>query len=270
MLRLAIIVVVATVPQIAAADIRIAIRNDVWTELDPPIDDSGFTNDIDIHFWRPYRGYLVGGRLVHRWLTEVTAMPMGRRRDLVDLLATAARSWGGITPSLRIGPTLTGNIGGRYMQNGWHYLCRCGTLLEDGLQSEYEGSTDAGVLIGSRVDVSWGIPLVQTYAFADGQVSLGAGVSFVESGGGVRVTPAVGPNHFGAHVELAVMRFHVDDERLALPGGYRTGWQGAWRVGVHYARNRIRIDYEYRANESGSGEPIGVVAFTIKQAGTSF
>ena len=270
MLRLAIIVVVATVPQIAAADIRVAIRNDVFTELDPPIDDSGFTNDIDIHFWRPYREYLVGGRLVHRWLTEDTQMPMGRRRDLVDLLATASRTWRFVTPSLRIGPTFTGNLGGRYMQNGWHYLCRCGTLLEDGLQSEYEGDGEIGVLVGSRVDAAWGIPLAQAYGFVDGQLSLGTGVSFFESGVGARITPSVGPNHFGAHVEVAAMRFHTVDDRLALPGGYRTGWQGAWRVGVHYARNRIRIDYEYRANESGSGEPIGVVAFTIKQAGTSF
>ena len=30
------------------------------------------------------------------------------------------------------------------------------------------------------------------------------------------------------------------------------------------------IAYEYRANEGGSGEPIGVIAVTIKQAGTRF
>jgi len=27
----------------------------VFTELEPPIDDNGFTNDLDIQFWRPYR-----------------------------------------------------------------------------------------------------------------------------------------------------------------------------------------------------------------------
>ena len=74
----------------------------------------------------------------------------------------------------------------------------------------------------------------------------------------------------GAHLELAVMRFHVVDERLALPGAYRPGWHGAWRAGVHYARGRVRVDYEYRANEDGSGEPFAVVAVTIKQAGSSF
>jgi hypothetical protein len=55
-----------------------------------------------------------------------------------------------------------------------------------------------------------------------------------------------------------------------MPGSYRPGWQGAWRVGVHYAYARVRVEYEYRANESGSGEPFAIVAITIKQAGSSF
>jgi hypothetical protein len=39
--RLVIIAVLATLPEIAHADMRIAIGNDVFT---PPIDDNGFTN----------------------------------------------------------------------------------------------------------------------------------------------------------------------------------------------------------------------------------
>ena len=267
MLRLAIMIV-ATVPQIAAADIRIAVGNDVFTDAIPPMDDSGFTNDIDVHFWRPWDAYLVGGRLVHRWITEDTTQPMGRRRDLVDVLATASRTWGPLAPALRIGPTFTGNLGGRYMQNGWHYLCRCGTLLEDGLQSEYERDTDAGLLAGARVTAAWGVPIAEVYGFADGQLSVGTGVSAVEAAGGGRLLASRGANRFGAHVELAVLRVHTVDDRLALPGAYRPGWHGAWRVGVSFARGRVRFDYEYRANESGSGEPIAVVAVTIKQAGT--
>lgn len=254
-----------TLPQIASADIRIAIRNDVFTELDPPIDDDGFTNDIDIHFWRPYRAYLIGGRLEHRWITEETRMPMGRRRDLVELFATVERPWRFLSTQLRLGPVLTGNLGGRYMQNGWHTLCRCGALLEDGLQSEYVGETDAGVVAGAQVRAATGT-WVQAYGFVDGQAAIGTGVSSVEAAGGGQIEW----RGLGAHVELAVMRFHVVDERLALPGAYRPGWHGAWRAGVHYARGRVRVDYEYRANEDGSGEPIGVIAVTIKQAGTSF
>jgi hypothetical protein len=206
---------------------------------------------------------------VHRWITEETDIPSGRRRDLVDLVATVERPWRFLTGSARVGPTFTGNLGGRYMQNGWHYLCRCGTLLEDGLQSEYEGDTDAGVLAGARIRAASGT-WAQAYAFADGQVSLGTGVSSFETAGGGIVEGVRGANRFGAHGELAVMRFHVADERLALPGAYRRGWHGAWRLGVHFARGRIRIDYEYRTNESGSGEPFAVIAVTVKQAGAAF
>ena len=264
-----LIAALGTLPEIAGADIRIAIGNDVFTDAIPPMDDSGFTNDIDIHFWRPYRAYLLGARLVHRWITEDTDLPSGRRRDLVDLVATVERPWRFLTGSARVGPTLTGNLGGRYMQNGWHYLCRCGTLLEDGLQSEYEGGTDLGALGGARLRAMYGT-WARAYAFADGQVSIGTGVSSFETAGGGLVEGARGANRFGAHAELAVMRFHVDDERLALPGAYRPGWHGAWRLGVHYARGRVRVDYEYRANESGSGEPFAVIAVTIKQAGQAF
>ena len=269
MARLVIITALATLPEIAHADIRIALGNDVFTELEPPIDDNGFTNDLDIQFWRPYRDYLVGGRLIDRWITEDTLMRMGRRRDLVDLVATVERTWGVVTPSLRVGPTFTGNLGGRYMQNGWHTLCSCGASLEDGLQSEYEGDGDIGALAGARVFAAYGT-WAQAYAFTDGQLSLGTGVSSFEAAAGGVLEGARGRNRFGMHLELAVMRFHVVDDRLALPGAYRPGWQGAWRLGVHYARGRTRIDYEYRANKDGSGEPFAVIAVTIKQAGTSF
>jgi hypothetical protein len=66
------------------------------------------------------------------------------------------------------------------------------------------------------------------------------------------------------------MRFHVLSDALAIPSGYGAGWQLGWRVGVHVAWGRMRIAYEYRANEGGSGEPIGLFELTVKQAGTVF
>lgn len=260
----------------AHADLIVAIRNDVFTELDPPIDDVGFTNDIDVRFWRRVEEYRVGGMLVHRWITErYNALYQGRRRDLVDLLGTIERSWGEpalreLTAGLRIGPTLTGNLGGRWMQNGWHTLCHCGTTLDEGLQSTYVGDGDVGALLGVSGSGSIGTPEVQAYGVVDAQASVGTGVSFLEGAGGARVLGWIGGTQLGAHLELAVMRFHVTDDRLALPGAYRPGWQGAWRAGVHVARGRVSVGYEYRANEDGSGEPIGVLAVTIKQAGTSY
>jgi hypothetical protein len=73
------------------------------------------------------------------------------------------------------------------------------------------------------------------------------------------------------HGELAYERFAATDDALTLPGGYGTGPSHlAWRLGVHVAWGRVMIAYEYRANEGGSGEPIGVVAVSIKQAGERF
>jgi hypothetical protein len=258
----------------ARADFRFAIRNDVFTATRPlGSDDNGFTNDLDFHFWRPWREYLVGARLVDRWITEEIAIG-GRRRDLVDLLATAERGWGVPGRSLqlaaRLGPTFTGNLGGRWMQNAFHTTCRCGRPLDAGLQDTYEGDNDAGVLAGGRAVGSLGLPWAQGYAVADLQGSLGTGVSYVEGALGARVLGRSGKNRYGGHFEVALDRFGVDDERLAFPGSYRPGWQTAWRAGAHYARGRVRVDLEYRDNEGGSGQPIGAIAVTIKQAGTAF
>lgn len=258
----------------ARADLRVALRNDVFTELIPPIDDSGFTHDFEIQFWRPSGDYVIGGALIDRWITEDTRFVGGRRRDQLDLLGTLDRTWAtprqAITAGVRLGPTLTGNLGGRWMQNGWHTLCGCGSTLADGLQDRYEGDGDVGALAGGRVRGELGNDVVQGFGFVDGALALGTGVSAIEGAVGARVGGRAGRIALGAQLELAVMRFHVVDDRLALPGAYRRGLQGAWRLGMHVAWSRYRIDYEYRANEDGSGEPIGVVAFTIKQAGTAF
>jgi len=263
----------------ANADLRIAFGNDTLSELfTPPYDDDGFTHDFDIAFTRPYREYIVGGRLFDRWITEVPRSA-GGRRDLLELAATIERTWsiplgpegaGTVAGITRAGPSLTGNLGGRWMQNGFHTLCRCGAQLDEGLQSRYDGSTGVGALIGSRVRGAIGIPQVQTYGVVDAQAVLGAGVTFVDAAAGVQVGTRVRCTELSAHAEAAVMRFHTNDERLGLRGGYGSGWQTAYRIGVHVAWSRYRIEYQYRANEGGSGEPIGVLAFTVKQAGTRF
>jgi hypothetical protein len=273
--RLAIILVLCTLPHAAHADVRFAIGNDVFTDAIPPMDDSGFTNDLDLHVWRPRGAYLVGGRVVHRWITEKTSQPAGLRRDQLDVLATAERTWGeptlrDLTIAARVGPTFTGNLAGRWMQNGWHTLCHCGTTLDEGLQSRYEGDGAAGALAGTRVRGAIGVGIAQAYAFTDAQLAIGTGVSSLEGAVGGRLVGRIGSWQLGTHLELAVMRFHVTDERLALPGAYRAGWQGAWRVGVRVARGRVAVDYELRANEGGSGEPFALIAFTVKQAGSSF
>jgi len=270
--------VLAVLTGSAHADLRIALGNDVLSEGSPPFDDDGFTHQFDLRFWRPHRGYLVGGRLYDRWITEVPRVA-GGRRDLLELVATIERSWPlqlgealgvGVTAAGRVGPSVTGNLGSRWMQSSFHGLCGCGETLEEGLQRRYDGDGGIGALLGAAARGSFGVPVAHVYGGVDAQAVLGAGVTFVDAAAGGQLAARIRGTELAAHAEVAVMRFHAADERLALPGGYGAGWQPAYRIGVHAAWSRFRVEYQYRANEGGSGEPIGVVAFTVKQAGTRF
>ncbi len=258
-----LVLLLACASSVAHADAKISISNDAFSEVTPPLDDSGFTTDLSFAFWRPWRGYQVGGAVLDRWLTEVGGQ---RREDLLELVATVERTWGSaLTVQARSGPVLTGNLGGRWLQNGWHSLSGTGPTLDEGLQRDYIADRAFGWLVGERATGSIGIPAVQAYGVVDMQLAVGTGVSSVELAAGVRVIGRVGCVELGAHGELALDRFWVADDALALPGGYGDSWGGAWRVGVHVAWRRFMWAYEYRANEGGSGEPIGVFAMTIKQ-----
>lgn len=255
----------------ARADFRATFRNDALADLDPPLDDDGFTNDLDFAFWRPFDAYLVGGRLLHRWITE----PGGDRRwDHVELVATAERPWGRfVIVSARLGPTVGGNWGGRWLQNGYHDLTRTGPTLDDGLPDRYPEGRAFGALAGGTVRGTYGVLAdhVRGFARLDGQVAAFAGLSMIEGALGGELVGRSGRIEVGMHTELALARYHANDAPLALPGGYGTeGFEPAIRIGAHVSWNRLRFDYEYRSNEGGSGEPVGVIAFTFKQVGTSF
>ncbi len=263
--------IIVAVPSIAHADLRIAIGNDAFSEVQPPLDDSGFTNDVELSFWRPVGNHNVGVKLFDRWLTEVGG---ARRQDLVELLATAAHTWGQrrtheATLSGRAGLVTTGNLGGRWMQNGWHALSETGPTLDQGLQDQYITDRHFGAVAGGRAGFSIGDARVQSYGWVDGQLALGTGVSSLEVAYGAQPVWYLGGTEVAVHVEFAVARFGVADDALTIPGGYGIDrWQTSWRVGAHVAWSRYRVEYQYRANEGGSGEPIGIWAFTIKQAGT--
>ncbi len=242
-----------------------ALRNDAFTDLTPPLDDQGFTHDNVFQLVRA-RGELgFGGRFMHRWLTSNVDY---RRWDQLEL--TALAEW---RPALdlarihidtqgRLGPTFGGNFGGRYLQNGWHAISGTGPTLDSGnLADDYFGARRFGVLAGARARGTLGNERLNGYAIIDGQVGLGAGVSSVETA----VGGSASTRHVGSHVEIAVTRYRVSDELLALPGGYGAGWQLEWRAGIHVAWSRFRISYQYRANEGGSGEPIGVIAFQSRR-----
>jgi hypothetical protein len=257
-----------------------AFRNDVFTELDPPIDDFGFTHDNVFALRRQAGTDTFGGSFVHRF---ITSRQDRRRWDLIEVFATGERSFAldriSLAATLRTGPTLGGNFGGRYMQNGWHAISKTGPTVDEGLANNYPDDRELGFVVGGRArasisaagadtslaparlsaagaDTSIARALTQAYSFVDGQFALGGtGVTSMQAALGGNLAS----EHLGAHIELAIARYHVGDPNLALPGAYRTGWQFEWRVGVDVHWSRFRLGYEYRANESGSGEPMGLL-----------
>jgi hypothetical protein len=244
-----------------------SLRNDAFSELIPPLDDQGFTHDTVLVIRREQSEWLtrIGGSGVHRIITSRVDR---RRWDLAELFATAEHAWPLALPvsaTLRAGPTFAGNLGGRYIQNGWHSLSGTGPTLEQGLQNMYPGDRRFAFTVGARVAADTGERLawwLRGYGFADGQVALGStGVTSMQSTLGI----SAAHTHVGMHAELALARYHVADPNLALPGAYRAGWQAEWRIGVDVHWRHYRIGYEYRANESGSGEPVGLFDFAATQ-----
>jgi hypothetical protein len=236
-----------------------AFRNDVFTDLTPPIDDAGFTHDNVFALRRRRGDTAFGGGFVDRWITSRADR---HRWDELDVLAFAERTFPhDVAVEARLGPSFGGNLGGRWMQNAWHGLTGTGPTIDEGLQNLYEGDRHAGVIAGVRARGSIG-DAYRAYAIADGQVAIGAGVTSIELGGGGAARLG---EHVALHAELAATRYHVADPNLALPGGYGFGWQLEWRLGIDVRFSRFALGYEYRDNEGGSREPIGVVAFRSRR-----
>jgi hypothetical protein len=237
-----------------------AFRNDAFSELEVPLDDQGFTHDNVLSLRRAEGEYAFGGALQHRWITSRTDR---RRWDQLDLVATGERVVApGLLAGARVGPTFGGNFGGRWMQNGWHAISGTGPTVDQGLANDYQGGRKVGLLAGVRGRWQIGGERVLGYAVVDGQGAVGqTGVSSIESAAGGQARW----RHVGASAEVAVTRYHVGDPNLALPGGYGAGWQLEWRVGVDVTWSRFRISYQYRANEGGSGEPVGVLGFEARR-----
>jgi hypothetical protein len=264
---------------------RGALQNDAFSDATPPLDDAGFTHDTAFALGRrgsePALGngeLILGGSLFHRIITAGPASAFGidrRRWDQLELLATAEATFPGTlrgvpTPStlgLRVGPVFGGDLGGQYVQNTWHSISGTGPTVDQGLANTYPWDHRVGVLVGVRgrdqigSESRHGEAAASTFVVVDGQLALGqTGVTKLETAIGGSGTF----HHLGASAEIALTRYHVGDPGLALPDAYGTGWNVEWRAGVHVAWSRYRVSYQYRANEAGSGEPIGVVAFELR------
>lgn len=241
--------------------VRAAIDNDAFTGIRPPLDDLGFTNDLALAIERRVDIYRFGGSILHRMITY----PNRDRWDELDIVATAAHPYTReLAGEAWLGPSFGGNFGGRAIQNWWHGTTGTGPTLEEGLANHYPENRKVGVIAGARVTYEDGNAIVHGYATAIGQLAIGqTGVTHGELAGGTRVYAHLGDVHFIAHGELAASRYHVGDLELAGHAGYGVGFQFEWRVGAAIAWSRYRVSYEYRANEGGSGEPIGVLAFDV-------
>ena len=245
----------------------VALRNDAFTQLEFPVDDFGFTHDNVVTLRYQDGDYAYGGGIIDRWITSTMDY---RRWDQLEVFAIGERIW--IAPlaidvphellvTARAGPSFGGNFGGRYLQNGWHALTNSGATVGNGLAYIYDGDTRVGFTTGGRARASIG-DRFQAYSYLDGQLALGAtGVTSGQAalGGSINIW------YLGAYAELAGSRYHTNDPNLKLPGAYRPGWQLEWRVGIRVRWSRFHIGYEYRANESGSGEPIGVLEFQSRR-----
>ncbi|MBA2543621.1 MAG: hypothetical protein H0V17_28525 [Deltaproteobacteria bacterium] len=239
-----------------------ALRNDVFSKLRPPFDDSGFTHDNVASLRRTRDGITFGGGFMHRWITSRVD---DRRWDQLELIAIAERAWPHLELSGRAGPTFGGNFGGRKMQNAWHELSGTGSTLDEGLQARYADDRSTGILAGGRARSAWmfagRVLSFEGAGSVDTQLSVGAGVSSVEAA----ATGSAITRHVVLHVELAAAAIDVVDPQLALPGGYGEGLQLAWRAGIQFKWSRFAVGYQYRANEGGSGEPLGVVSFESRR-----
>jgi hypothetical protein len=249
--------------RVATADAwggRAAIGNDAFADVYPVIDDQGFTNDLALELHHTSDQLAIGGSILHRMITARDATR--RRWDQVDLRATLAWQW---RPAVELrgwlGPSFGGNFAGLAIQNAWHRWTHSGPTVDDGLPNVYPGDRRVGVVGGGRARGSSGGDL-GAYGDVAGQLAVGAtGVTSVDAAAGAYAQHRWGGTALRAHIELALTRYHVEDPYLALPDGYGAGWQLEWRAGLELTTGRYRISYEFRANEGGSGEPIGVIAF---------
>ena len=207
--------------------------------------------------------YLVGGRLEHRWITEETRMPMGRRRDLVELIRHGRAAAGGFCQpaaarSVRRAPAISAGAG---MQNGWHTLCRCGTRARGraavGVRRRHRCWRRRRQRVRAAVG-SWAQALRVSSTVR--HRSAPACTSAEAAGGG--------RSPKGTSREPASAR--TSSSRSC---GFTSTTCAAGRVSPGLAPRRAacttrvggRFDYEYRAN--AAREPFAVVAVTIKQAG---
>lgn len=256
-------------PELRRWDLELAWWNDFFSEL-PPVDDAGFTNDtVAALRWRlaPDRALRVAA--VHRMVTE----RWGRRRwDQLDLAGAYERRWplGRFVAQVegRGGLVVAGNLGGLALQDGWHRWTGTGPTVDEGLPDRYDGERRAAALIGARAELEWPAQWARPYGGLDGALALGStGVSSFAAFAGVAAALPLGREvELVAWFELAAGRYATGDPNLAMPGGYGTdGWQASPRLGAALRGRAWQLAWEWRGNEGGSGEPTGVVAFTVRR-----
>jgi len=238
-----------------------------WNDLfadPPPADDQGFTNDFLLGFEWAMKSATGRVEVFYRIITERYGI---RRWDQVDLTGAwktsrRVRGWDMAT-SARTGLSLGGSFGGQAIQGTWHRVTGSGITVDQGLQSLYDGDRRIAVLVGGRGAVSRRLSLVRGRVGIDAQAALGStGVSRMWTYAGATLEVPIQSWRLSLDFELVVARYHTSDPNLKLRGGYGTGaWQLEPRLSLAAGVAGHSFGWQYRANESGSGEAVGLFFF---------
>ncbi len=233
----------------------------------PNGDDDGFTQAANIGLTLRRGDDTFDLDVRHGMLTERGG---DHRVDELDILAALSHRVERGAVEYDFGPTvgvsLVGDYGGAQLQDAFHGAIGMGRRLDGALQSEYEGTNQAALIVGAhftaRRDLGVGF---SAHAGIDGQLALGpTGVS--------RVSPRVGLNWelprgvvrpvVGAELEVA--RFFTPDARLQMAGGYDTRHFEAmprFRIGI--ANDHFELGWRGTVNQGGAGAQMGEIYLSI-------
>ena len=250
---------------------RIAWWNDLFAEL-PPADDSGFTNDFELEFTHRLDRVQIGAHVFHRMITEQfagTEFPTDRW-DQLDLFAlgrtTISRHGIETDVEVRLGPSFGGNLGGLAIQDRWHRLSGTGASTDEGLQSEYNGSNRAALVVGASAQPRFCGSFYCVGIGVVGQVAIGStGLSLVSAHALAGLQHMTKRSRWSISVEAATSRYATDDPNLTLAGAYRTGANTFEpKLTLAFERRMFTIAWQLRGNEGGSGEATGVFSFSLR------
>ncbi|MEQ9503521.1 MAG: hypothetical protein RIT81_42090 [Deltaproteobacteria bacterium] len=233
----------------------------------PNGDDDGFTQAAELGLTLRRGVDQLDLDVRHSMLTERGGP---RRVDELDVHATLSRTiergqveW---TFGPKVGVSLVGDYGGAELQDWFHGAIGMGRRLDGWLQSEYEGTNQAAVIVGAHVQARRDLGVgFSAHAGLDGQLALGpTGVSRIAPRVGLNWELPRGPVRPVVGAELEIAKFHTPDARLQMAGGYDTsGFQAMPNFRLGIAGDHFELGWRGTVNQGGSGANMGEIYLTI-------